>query len=84
MWRLNSPHGCRFPLAPVAKVRRGLLAVTSPGRMLLWLWAAFWLIMILVAIQDRAAQPVYRVVGAAALGGVVVRRRHGVAALAAA
>ncbi|HEY5757115.1 MAG TPA: histidine kinase [Steroidobacter sp.] len=43
--------------APVTQARRGLLAVTSPGRMLLWLWAAFWLIMILVAIQDRMHNP---------------------------
>jgi hypothetical protein len=41
--------------APVAKAR--LLAVTSPGRMLFWLWAAFWLIMILVALQDRMHNP---------------------------
>lgn len=43
--------------APVAEVRRGLLAVTSPGRMLLWLWTAFWLIMILVAVQDQMHNP---------------------------
>ena len=34
-----------------------MFAVTSPGRMLLWLWAAFWLIMILVAIQDELHNP---------------------------
>lgn len=28
------------------------MALISPGRLLLWLWAAFWLIMILVAVQD--------------------------------
>lgn len=28
------------------------MAVASPGRLLLWLWAVFWLIMILVAVQD--------------------------------
>jgi len=32
---------------------RRLTAVTSPGRLLLWLWVAFCLIMILVAIQDH-------------------------------
>jgi two-component sensor histidine kinase len=45
------------PSAPVTETRRGLRAVISPGHMLLWLWAAFWLIMILVAIQDRMHNP---------------------------
>jgi hypothetical protein len=43
--------------APVAEVRCGRIAMASPGRMLLWLWAAFWLIMILVAIQDSLHNP---------------------------
>lgn len=41
--------------SPVAKVR--LIQALSPTGMLLWLWAAFWLIMILVAIQDRLHNP---------------------------
>jgi sensor histidine kinase YesM len=45
------------PTAPVAEPRRGLIGAIAPGRMLLWLWAAFWLIMILVAIQDRMHNP---------------------------
>lgn len=44
--------------APVAKVRRGWIAAISPDRMLLWLWAAFCLIMILVAVQDSLHSPV--------------------------
>ncbi len=43
--------------APVADAPRGLIAAVSPGRMLLWLWAAFCLIMILVAVQDRLHDP---------------------------
>lgn len=37
--------------------RRGVLAVLSPDRMLLWLWTAFCLIMILVAVQDELHNP---------------------------
>ncbi|WP_116808754.1 sensor histidine kinase [Steroidobacter cummioxidans] len=40
-----------------APVTGRLLAVTSPGRMLLWLWVAFCLILILVAIQDQMHNP---------------------------
>lgn len=39
-------------IASVANTPRGLIGAVSPGRLLLWLWAAFWLIMILVAVQD--------------------------------
>jgi len=43
------------PSAPVAEGR--LLAVTSPGRLLLWLWGAFCLVLILVAVQDQMHNP---------------------------
>lgn len=43
--------------APVTQRHRGLIAMTSPGRMLFWLWAAFWLIMMLVAVQDSLHDP---------------------------
>lgn len=46
--------------APVAEADRGLMAVASPQRMLFALWAVFWLIMILVAIQDRLHNPYIR------------------------
>ncbi|WP_129781043.1 sensor histidine kinase [Peristeroidobacter soli] len=45
------------PTAPAIRARRGLIAAISPGRLLLWLWAAFWLIMILVAVQDSLHNP---------------------------
>jgi sensor histidine kinase YesM len=38
--------------APIAEADRGLIAAASPQRMLFALWAVFWLIMILVGIQD--------------------------------
>jgi glucose-6-phosphate-specific signal transduction histidine kinase len=41
--------------SPVAKVR--LIRAISPTGMLLWLWAAFCSIMILVAIQDQRHNP---------------------------
>ena len=38
--------------APIAEADRGLTAAASPQRMLLAIWAVFWLIMILVGLQD--------------------------------
>ncbi|WP_129641779.1 sensor histidine kinase [Peristeroidobacter agariperforans] len=43
------------PASPVTKIR--LIGVISPTGMLLWLWAAFCLIMILVAVQDELHNP---------------------------
>lgn len=43
--------------APVADAEAGLIAAASPQRMLLALWALFWLIMILVGLQDGLRSP---------------------------
>lgn len=43
--------------APVAEADRGPIAAASPQRMLFALWAVFWLIMILVGLQDGLRNP---------------------------
>jgi sensor histidine kinase YesM len=46
--------------APVGTGDHGLTAAASPPRMLFALWAVFWLIMILVALQDGLPSPYIR------------------------
>ena len=39
---------------------RGIAAVASPQRMLYVIWALFWLIMIMVAVQEQLRNPYVR------------------------